>query len=44
MKITSVIPEPEICTQIIAGIVRSKHDNKPIDGATVTLVDRKGNF
>ena len=37
-----VVPEPTTCTQVIAGVVRSKNDNSPLKEATVTLVDSKG--
>jgi len=33
---------PEVCNEMISGIVRSKHDNSPIPYATVKLVDNNG--
>lgn len=36
-----VIIKPEICTQIITGIVRSKHDNSLIPNATVKLINKE---
>ncbi len=38
-----VEPTPKVCTQYIAGFVRSKNTNLPLSGAVVKLVDNTGN-